>query len=235
MTSDRNRGLTTDSRCRQLPAGALLLAAVLLLSMFGACGRRAPLPAAPQVSPADFPPQEGIASWYGDEFHGRPTAAGDIYDMHALTAAHRELPLGSRVRVTNLENRKTVEVEVNDRGPFVRGRIIDLSYGAARRIEMVNEGTALVRIDLLSLPRAMTDRLYRVQLGAFTVPERARDLARRAAAMTENQVDIVSGPCGRRRCYRVQTGRFATRDDAEALRQRLERKGCEGFVVIADQ
>ena len=92
----------------------------------------------------------GMASWYGEEYHGRPTASGEIFDMYKLTAAHRKLPLGTRLRVTNLKNRKRVIVKVNDRGPFVRGRIIDLSYGAARKIGMIEDGVAKVRIEIVN-------------------------------------------------------------------------------------
>jgi rare lipoprotein A len=92
------------------------------------------------------PPKTGEASWYGPRFHGRPTASGERFDMHAMTAAHRKLPLGSKVRVTNLENDRSVVVKVNDRGPFARGRIIDVSYGAAKRLGMVASGTARVEI-----------------------------------------------------------------------------------------
>ncbi len=95
-------------------------------------------------------PQVGMASWYGEEFHGRLTASGEIFDMHKLTAAHRELPLGTRVRVTNLKNRKRVVVKVNDRGPFVQGRIIDLSYGAAKKIGMLADGVVKVRIEVVN-------------------------------------------------------------------------------------
>ena len=91
----------------------------------------------------------GMASWYGSEFHGRPTASGEIYNMNDMTAAHNSLPLGSRVMVTNLENGKSIEVTINDRGPFVEGRIIDLSYGAAKRLDFIKEGTTDVKIDVL--------------------------------------------------------------------------------------
>jgi rare lipoprotein A len=90
----------------------------------------------------------GIASFYGKEFHGKRTASGDVFDMHKLTAAHRKLPFGTRVRVTNLENGRSVVVRVNDRGPFVKGRIIDLSYEAARRIGIM--GTAKVKLVVLN-------------------------------------------------------------------------------------
>jgi len=93
--------------------------------------------------------QEGMASWYGKEFHGRPTASGERFDMHALTAAHPTLPFGARVRVTNLANGKSVTVRVNDRGPFTKGRIIDLSYAAAREIGIIESGTARVRVEIL--------------------------------------------------------------------------------------
>ncbi len=95
---------------------------------------------------------EGIASWYGPGFHGRRTASGEIYNMYAYTAAHRTLPLGTYVRVINLENGKSVVVRINDRGPFKKGRIIDLSYAAAKKIGMLEKGTARVRLEILSKP-----------------------------------------------------------------------------------
>ncbi len=91
----------------------------------------------------------GKASWYGERFHGRQTASGERYNMNAMTAAHRTLPFGTRVRVTNKSNGRSVVVRINDRGPFVGGRVIDLSYAAARRVGMVNSGTAPVRVDVL--------------------------------------------------------------------------------------
>ncbi|MFQ5766381.1 MAG: septal ring lytic transglycosylase RlpA family protein [Acidobacteriota bacterium] len=94
-------------------------------------------------------PLYGMASWYGRKFHGRLTASGERYNMHQLTAAHKTLPFGTRVRVTNLENHLQVVVKINDRGPFVRGRIIDLSLAAARKIKMIGPGTVKVRLDIL--------------------------------------------------------------------------------------
>lgn len=94
----------------------------------------------------DGPSHQGHASWYGQQFHGAATASGEAFDMHGLTAAHRTLPLGSYVQVKNLENGRTVVVKINDRGPFAKGRAIDLSYGAARRLEMVRDGEAPVEI-----------------------------------------------------------------------------------------
>jgi rare lipoprotein A len=97
--------------------------------------------------------QTGEASWYGKPHHGHRTASGEVFDMYRLTAAHPSLPFGSRVRVTNLRNGRSVEVRVNDRGPIVAGRIIDLSYAAAQELVAVADGTIPVRIRVLSIPR----------------------------------------------------------------------------------
>src|SRR5207344_2364858 len=102
----------------------------------------APGPEAPPPGPkvAPRPSETGTASWYGKAHHGQPTASGETYDMHALTAAHRSLPLGTRVLVTNVKNDRSVEVRINDRGPFVRGRILDLSYAAAQQLGALTDG-----------------------------------------------------------------------------------------------
>ncbi|KPL18093.1 MAG: hypothetical protein AMJ92_09650 [candidate division Zixibacteria bacterium SM23_81] len=107
----------------------------------------------PEESPAENPKQEqeGISSYYGAEFHGRQTANGEIYNMYAMTAAHRTLPFNTWLLVTNLDNGKQVTVRINDRGPFAKGRIIDLSYGAAQKIGIVGSGTAKVRLEVLEL------------------------------------------------------------------------------------
>ncbi|MFH1738468.1 MAG: septal ring lytic transglycosylase RlpA family protein [bacterium] len=97
-------------------------------------------------------PQTGIASWYGEKYHGRQTASGERYNMNAMTAAHPSLPFGSRVKVTNLENGQNAKLRINDRGPFVRGRIIDVSYRAARKLGFVRQGLTRVKIDLEKLP-----------------------------------------------------------------------------------
>jgi rare lipoprotein A len=99
--------------------------------------------------------ERGEASWYGDEFHGRPTARGEPFDQNALTAAHPDLPLGTGAEVTNLANGRSVEVEINDRGPFVKNRVIDLSKGAAEELGMVEDGTAPVRVE--ASPEAAAD------------------------------------------------------------------------------
>jgi rare lipoprotein A len=120
-------------------------AALALAGALGGCAVfRAPAP-----PPVRDGVQTGIASWYGPGFHGRRTANGEVYDQYEMTAAHPSLPLGTRVMVTNLDNGRTVEVRINDRGPFVGGRVIDLSYAAAHAVQMVGPGLASVRIEVL--------------------------------------------------------------------------------------
>ena len=118
----------------------LVFAAILFFNGCGCLGTGQPQLSRPQI---------GVASWYGTKFHGRRTSSGEIFDMNKLTAAHNELPLGTRVRVTNLKNQKSVIVRINDRGPFVRGRVIDLSYAAAKKIGMVKDGVVKVRIEVV--------------------------------------------------------------------------------------
>src|SRR5262245_33617586 len=125
------------------------LAAILLMSIVvaGACaGRKAP---ATSPAPAKRHTETGIASWYGKAHHGRRTASGERFDMNALTAAHRTLAFGTMVRVTDLGSGKSVEVRINDRGPTVKGRVIDLSYAAARKLGIVARGTARVEITVI--------------------------------------------------------------------------------------
>src|SRR5579883_3041588 len=124
--------------------------------------REAPEPRTiPSTRPAPLPGSEtGIASWYGHPYHGRPAANGEIYDMEQMTAAHRTLPFDTVVRVTNLKNDKSVEVRINDRGPFVDNRIIDLSHAAAQAIDMIGPGTAQVRMDIVRLPDLIPSALF---------------------------------------------------------------------------
>jgi len=131
--------------------------------------------------PADTKPlmvESGIASWYGAPYHNRRGSNGEIYDMHAMTAAHRTLPLGTIVRVTNPENGKSALVRITDRGPFIEGRILDLSRAAADQIGIVQKGTAPVRIEVLKTPGSIeTGGKWAVQIGGFGHEENARDLA----------------------------------------------------------
>jgi rare lipoprotein A len=144
-----------------IPATRLGILAALLLCAGCASARlsSAPVSALPSPPSRTVPPpspvereQLGRASWYGEPHHGRRTSSGEVYDMNGLTAAHRTLPLGTRIRVTNLDNGRSVDVRINDRGPFVDGRIVDLSRAAARRIGRLGAGLFRVRLTVLTLP-----------------------------------------------------------------------------------
>jgi len=166
--------------------------------------------------------REGVASWYGHPFHGCPTASGEIYDMHGLTAANKELPLGTRVRVTNLENGRQVAVVINDRGPFVKNRIIDLSLGAARRLDIVRNGTARVRIEILELPARFSDsdrHPFAIQFGAYSNRQEAEKLKEKLSRLNPG-VFIETATREGGPLYRVRLGWFRTRIEArrEALR-----------------
>jgi len=132
----------------------------------------------PRLLPVVNGVQSGIASWYGQEFHGRPTSNGEIYNMHDLTAAHRTLPFGTVVEITNILNGRTVTVRINDRGPFVGNRIIDLSYAAARMLDMVGPGTIPIRLEVVKevLPVPAGQR-FAVQVGAFILRDNADAMA----------------------------------------------------------
>lgn len=126
----------------RIPTAVIVVALLTGLTLTAGCNRRRP-------GEAGAVDQVGRASWYGEAFQGRPTASGEPFDMYAHTAAHRNLPFGTRVRVTNLENGRSVVVRINDRGPWVEGRIIDLSYAAARELGMLEAGVVRVELRLL--------------------------------------------------------------------------------------
>jgi rare lipoprotein A len=148
--------------------------------------------------------EQGLASWYGVPFHGRRAADGEIFDMNALVAAHRTLPFGSLVRVTNLNNGKQTEVRIIDRGPFVEGRVLDLAHAAAVALGMIGTGTAPVRIELLTAPGPLTGE-FTVQIGAFadrSNADRLRDrLLPRYPTILIQEYDAPAG-----RLYRVRVG-----------------------------
>jgi rare lipoprotein A len=156
----------------RFPRAALAAAALLGLALGVSCVRRPPETSATVMT--------GTASWYGPDFHGRRTSNREIFNMYDLTAAHKSLPFGTRLMVTNLRNGKSVQVRVNDRGPFVGDRIIDLSYAAARLLEMVGPGTAPVRIEVLGpAPVTATASRFWVQVGAFSLKRNAELQLRR--------------------------------------------------------
>lgn len=178
--------------------------------------------------------QTGIASWYGPGFHGKATASGTIYNQDDMTAAHQTLPLGSRVMVTNMENGRATEVRVNDRGPFAKGRIIDLSHAAAQAIDMVGPGTALVRIDVLDSPvplRTIRPTLdYTLQLGSFAQLENAQ-LLRDRIAKSFDRVTITPLQAKDSTYYRVHLGQFTSRSAAEEMAARVNQAGYAVIIM----
>jgi peptidoglycan lytic transglycosylase len=178
--------------------------------------------------------EEGIASWYGIPFDGHRASDGEIFDMREPVAAHRTLPFGSIVRVTNLNNGLQTEVRIIDRGPFVPGRIIDLSLAAARMINMVGTGIAPVRIELLSSPVPLAGD-FTVQVGAFMQQENAlrlqMQLLGRYSAVFIQEEDTPGG-----HFFRVRVGRVLTQQAAQQLAGQLtETYGFQTFVVRLDE
>jgi rare lipoprotein A len=221
------------------PRSALRL--VLVLAVLGpptACASRAvsstSRPAA-QIPPSPGWTEQGIASWYGgrDGFEGKPTASGEIYDSSLLTAAHRELPLGSIVDVTSLDNGKTVRVRINDRGPFVLGRVIDLSRAAADHIGLIGPGIGSVRLTVVT-PGAAEELVsptgrWAVQVGSFADHLRAERHAERVRGTGRT---VFLEPY--RGLSRVKVGPFDGRKEAERELESLEDLGFEGIVVPTD-
>ena len=191
----------------------------------------------PSARPVSFGAGEtGLASWYGPEFHGRRTSSGQIYDMYQLTAAHRELPLGTWVMVTNLNNGRSVEVRVNDRGPFVRDRILDVSYAAAKLLGMIGSGLALVRVVVSHVPAGdETEPIglkgrYTVQVGSFASEENAKSLKRELVASFPD-VEVVRRTIGVDTFFRVRIGDFAGPSEAVAMAERLAARGLNVIIM----
>ncbi|MCY3592813.1 MAG: septal ring lytic transglycosylase RlpA family protein [Acidobacteria bacterium] len=218
------------------------LAAVIAAGLLAGCASTRGL-----ESPNRGTTQRGQASWYGAKFHGRPTASGEIYDMNRISAAHKQLPMGTVVLVKNQDNGKKLRVPINDRGPFIKGRIIDLSVGAARQLEMFGQGLANVRIKVVRLPpkkrklpisypargwrdsKANRDRRsgFTIQAGAFSKRSTAVALARRLRRELDlDNVKITRG----RGVHRVQIER-RRRQAADDVLQRLKDAGIAAFLV----
>jgi rare lipoprotein A len=198
------------------------------------CAKKHHVVAAPPAPAPIQSTETGLASWYGHPYHGRAAANGEIYDMEKMTAAHRTLPFGTSVRVTNLGNGKSVDVRIIDRGPFVAGRIIDLSHAAAEVIAMIGPGVAQVRVDILSLPViAAAESWFAVQAGAFQDKERAERL--RASLEREYGSARLALRKSTPPLWRVLVGKERTQDAANALAQRLIEELGTGFVVRLDE
>jgi rare lipoprotein A len=174
--------------------------------------------------------EEGLASWYGIPYHGRRAANGEVYDMHKMTAAHRTLPFDTIVRVHNLKNGRQTEVRINDRGPFIDGRVIDLSLAAAEAIDMVTAGVTPVRLELLSGPHPLSGK-FTVQVAAFQVRENAVKFVR---ALEERYQPVYLHPedTPKGMFYRVRVGRVESEKEARALAARLQREESVTPLVI---
>ena len=232
------------SRLGAAASASACLAACTLVFVSACSTRSRPVsrPVPPEEAIAGWS-EQGLASWYGgaDGFEGKPTASGEIYDSSLLTAAHRDLPLGTLVEVTNVETGASVRVRVNDRGPFVHGRVIDLSQAAARKIGVIGPGVAMVRLTIVDaapvapIPSASsspaaeataTARAWAVQVGSFAQPDRAgRHADRLRAAGFDVYLEPYQG------LTRVKVGPLDSRADAEEKLAEIEAAGFEGIVM----
>jgi rare lipoprotein A len=174
----------------------------------------------------------GLASWYGGDFHGQRTANGETYDMFQLTAAHKAAPLGIHAIVTNLQTGRSVRVRINDRGPFIDGRVIDLSYAAARRLGMVENGLAQVKVTFL--PATVPATTYVVQIGAYVDQGNALR-AQRDLATQYPQVWIAVAHEGPQTFYRVRLGSFASRAAAEHAARQVQGRGYTASILPLSQ
>jgi rare lipoprotein A len=224
-----------------------LLSSLLLVLFAPGCAHRRPVavasppaPAPVSAAPSPAPPavsgawmQQGLASWYGVPYDGHRAADGEIYDMYRMVAAHRTLPFNSIVRVTNLKNGRQAEVRIIDRGPFVPGRVIDLSFAAARALDMVAAGVVPVRLELVAGINPDAGE-FTVQVGAFTVETNAQRLRRRLAEQYHPVfIQKYDSPIGT--FYRVRAGRIGSIAGARALARELaQREGVQPFVVRLD-
>ena len=173
--------------------------------------------------------QYGVASWYGKDFHGKPTSSGEIYDMHQLTCAHKTLPLGTTVMVTNMENGKSLELKVNDRGPFVKERVIDLSYAAAKILGVWEKGTALVKVEVIG-PLIEQVQQFTVQVGSFVDENNAQKLADELRKSFEN-VYITTMETLTQKYHRVRVGQFETEEPALNIAEKLSQMGFKVLVT----
>jgi rare lipoprotein A len=222
-------------------SAVVILTVILSAILIAGCGKkktniaRIPPPApTPAAAPPNGAAERGMASWYGRPYHGRPAADGEIYDMETLVAAHRTLPFQTQVRVRNLANDKTVDVRIIDRGPFVEGRIIDLSHAAAKAIDLIGPGVGQVEVIVIGAPAIPEPALFAVQVAAFSVKANADRAVENmiAAYGAAKSVPRVGNPA----VWRVLAGRENSPEAAEALARRIreEQHEPQAFVVRLD-
>jgi len=192
--------------------------------------------------------EKGVASWYGKKFHGRKTSNGETYNMYALTAAHKTLPMGTWVKVYNRDTHQEIIVRVNDRGPFVTGRIIDMSYTGAKKLGMVGPGTARVMVTALGKATAYSKKTkepttfkpldywqgnFTVQVGAFKVKTNAQTYRKKLAATYLN-AHIIPYEDDRGQFYRVRIGKFAKLTEANQFSERLMTEGFGRTFAVGE-
>ena len=213
--------------------GLVILFASIVIAMLAACSG-APKPVYFPGYPIGFV-ERGVASWYGPGFHGNKTANGERYDMHQLTAAHRTLPLGSIAVVRSMSTGRQVTVRINDRGPFARGRVLDLSLAGANALGMIGAGTDEIELRVVGYQGRATDMGFlRVQVGSFSDQQNAANLLERVKLLySGGRIQAVDLPEGRR--YRVQIGQFSREAQAEDAVSHLESSlGLQAFVFRDD-
>lgn len=195
--------------------------------------------------------QRGIASWYGTKFHGRKTSSGEVYNMHAMTAAHKTLPIPVYVHVKNLDNGRSIVVKVNDRGPFIDGRIIDLSYAAAKKLGVDGPGTANVEISVLEAGESVPGKSVRtlplveledretplfIQMGSFASEANASMLVQNLHDANESSARISSLQTDNGLYFRVRVGPLYDIDEANAVVRRLMDKGFQtARIIVQDE
>jgi rare lipoprotein A len=206
---------------------ARLLPLAVAAGLVVACaGPRAAMRPTPAVIGAE---ERGLASWYGHPYHGRRTSSGEVYDMHAMTAAHRTLPFSTWLHVENLDTGQTVRVRVNDRGPFIDGRILDVSHAGGMALGVIARGVVPVRLRVIAPPAGAAAPGFAIQVGAFTDEAGAVALQR---TLSEAGFDSrVVRAEGDRELYRVRAGTFPTRAEADAQAARLAGRGYRAIVV----
>ncbi len=222
--------------------GIRLTLFALALPILFSCGVRKPV--YPMPDTYKKPPVEGyvkgltqigIASWYGIEEHNRKAASGERFSKHAYTAAHKTLPMDTVVRVTNLENGRDVIVKINDRGPFIPRRIIDLSYAAAKSIDMIQAGTVKVKVEIISTPSGRSgsyfDPQYTVQAGSYRDSQNARAIKEKLDRNYE-KVRVESTDIKGDKYYRVRVGWFSNKRDADRVASQLRRGGYRARVIL---
>ncbi|RAU84359.1 septal ring lytic transglycosylase RlpA family protein [Pontibacter arcticus] len=181
--------------------------------------------------------QKGQASWYGSKYHGRKTSSGERYNKNHMTAAHQTLPFGTKVKVTNLDNQESVIVRINDRGPFVGNRIIDVSEVAARKLDFHREGIGQVKVEVLELPgdyNPANAGFYTIQTGSYFDLEHAQTLSQRLKAFDKHlPVELQEQQLGNKKVLRIRAGRFENRQQAQAFNDLLKEEGLQGLVKEA--